>query len=270
MGKSFFYIIFVGTVKNNKYIHNANFCEFHEPFLIRDFTKLILEYAIIIMQVSKELFSPWFDQLTDAQLKLVEGNCVSLNYNKAETICKQGAFASNVYFVDKGLMKAYMEYKEENLIMRFVKPGEIVGLSSLYNKGVFNFTVASIGQSSVISVNAEVVKQLIRENSNFAERVIAQLNKENGDAMERVISLTQKQLNGRIADAILHLSKNVYESDEFNMQLTRRDVADFCGMSTESAIRIMKELHNDKIVNIEGKNLKIADKELLQKLSELG
>lgn len=222
------------------------------------------------MLVTKERFSPWFDQLTDSQLKLVEDNCVCLNYNKAETICKQGAFASNVYFVDNGLMKAYMEYKDENLIMRFVKPGEIIGLSSLYNKGIFNYTVASIGQSSVVSVNSEIIKCLFRENSDFAEKVFAQLNKETEDSLERVISLTQKQLNGRIADAILHLSKNVYGSDDFNMQLTRRDVADFCGMSTESAIRIMKELHNDKIVNIEGKRLTILSKQLLESLSEFG
>lgn len=222
------------------------------------------------MQITKEQFSPWFDQLTDAQWKLIQENHVNLNYNKAETICKQGAFASNVYIVVSGMMKAYKEYKDENLIMRFVKPGEIIGLSSLYNKGTFFFTVASIGQSSVVSVNADIIKQLIRENPDFAEKVISQLNKETDDGLERVISLTQKQLNGRIADAILHFSKNVYNADEFNMQLTRRDIADFCGMSTESAIRILKELHNDKIVNIEGKNLKIISKQLLESLSEFG
>jgi len=222
------------------------------------------------MLMTKENFSPWFDQLTDAQWKLVSENNVHLNYNKAETICKQGAFASNVYFVESGMMKSYKEYKDENLIMRFVKSGEIIGLSSLYNKGTFHFTVASIGQSSVVSINAEIIKQLIRENSAFAEKVISQLNQETEDSLERIISLTQKQLNGRIADAILHFAHNVYNSDEFNMQLTRRDIADFCGMSTESAIRILKELHNDKIVNIEGKNFKIISKQLLENLSEFG
>ncbi|MBR5956787.1 MAG: Crp/Fnr family transcriptional regulator [Salinivirgaceae bacterium] len=222
------------------------------------------------MLLSKEQFSPWFDYLTDDQWKQVVGNTVHLNYNKAETICKQGAFASNLYFVESGMMKSYKEYKEENLIMRFVRPGEIIGLSSLYNKGTYHFTVASLGQSSVMSINADVVKMLIRENQNFAEKVIAQLNLETGDSLERIISLTQKQLNGRIADAILYFAEEVYHSDEFNMQLTRRDIADFCGMSTESAIRILKELHNDKIVNIDGKNFKIVSKQLLENLSEFG
>ena len=47
-------------------------------------------------------------------------------------------------------------------------------------------------------------------------------------------------------------------------------MADFCGMSTESAIRILKEFHNDKIISIEGKNVKILSKQLLESLSEFG
>ncbi|MBR2772660.1 MAG: Crp/Fnr family transcriptional regulator [Salinivirgaceae bacterium] len=216
------------------------------------------------------LISEWSKLLTAEQMDMVQANSVALNYNKAEMICKQGAFASNVYFVEKGLMKAYKEYKNGNLIMRFVKPGEIVGLSSLYNKGVYLYSVASVGASGVMSVTADVVKQLIRANSDFAEMVIGKLNQVTVDEHERVISLTQKQLNGRIADAVLHFANNVYNADEFNLQLTRRDVADFCGMSTESAIRILKELHNDKIIKIDGKNLKIISKQLLQNVSEFG
>ncbi len=41
-------------------------------------------------------------------------------------------------------------------------------------------------------------------------------------------------------------------------------------MSTESAIRILKEFHNDKIVDIEGKELKIISQKLLERLSEVG
>ena len=73
------------------------------------------------MQDIKDSFSEWFSMLNDSQLKLVKSNSVILNYTKGETICKQGAFASNVYFVEDGFMKAYKEYKDGYLIMRFVQ-----------------------------------------------------------------------------------------------------------------------------------------------------
>lgn len=222
------------------------------------------------MQVNREKFSTWFSPLTDEQWEEVQKNSVCLDYNKNEIVCKQGAFTTNVYFVASGMLKVYKEYKGENLIMRFVREGEMFGLSSAYNSETNIFSVASIVPSAVFSVNINVIKSLIQENPVFAEKSIIQLNKEYADTMERIVSLTQKQLNGRMADAILHFSRNIYGSDEFNMQITRRDMADFCGMSTESAIRILKELHNDKIINIEGKNVKIISKQLLESLSEFG
>ncbi len=80
---------------------------------------ILFKYSNIVM-LEDNLFTKWFGQLTDEQVDMVKNNSVVLNYNKAEMICKQGAFASNVYFVENGMMKAYKEYKENNLIMRFV------------------------------------------------------------------------------------------------------------------------------------------------------
>jgi CRP/FNR family transcriptional regulator, polysaccharide utilization system transcription regulator len=222
------------------------------------------------MTINREKFSPWFNQLTDEQWEKVNANQVCLNYNKGEILCKQGSFASNIFFLADGLLKLYKEHYDNNLIIKFAKPGEFIGLTSLYNKGIFHFTAASIDAAKVYSINADVIKYLIKENPLFVEKVIQQLNSETEQYFERIISLTQKQLHGRIADAILHLSRVIYKADEFNMLLTRRDIADFCGMSTESAIRILKEFHNDKIVDLDGKNLRVISYQLLERLSEVG
>lgn len=218
----------------------------------------------------KEEFSPWFDNLSDELLQKVAENQVNLTYNKGEILSKQGGFASHMFFLTRGLVKIYKEHNDKNLILKIVKPGEFIGLSSLYNQGVFNYSAASIDSSKVYSISSEVVQLLVKNNPEFAERMIAQINSNMSQFFERIISLTQKQLHGRIADVILHLSRDIYEADHFNMLLTRRDIAEFCGMSTESAIRILKEFHNDKIVNIEGKNLEVISYQLLERLSEVG
>lgn len=218
----------------------------------------------------KKAFAPWFDDLSEELLQKVAENQVNLSYNKGEILSKQGGFASHMVFLTEGLIKIYKEHHDKNLILKIVKPGEFIGLSSLYNKGIFNYSSASIDSSKVYSLSADVVKYLIKNNADFAEKIIAQINGNMSQFFERIISLTQKQLHGRIADVILHLSRDIYESDKFNMLLTRRDVAEFCGMSTESAIRILKEFHNDRIVNIDGKNLEVISYPLLERLSEVG
>lgn len=218
----------------------------------------------------RDEFSPWFDNLSDELMENIAANQVQLNYNKNEILCKQGGFATHVLFLTGGLVKVYKEHHDKNLILKFARPGEFIGLSSLFNKEVFNYSAASIDSSKVYSININSIKLIVRENPAFAERIISQLNQNTAQYFERIISLTQKQLHGRIADAILHLSRDIYKAERFNMLLTRRDLAEFCGMSTESAIRILKEFHNDKIVKLEGKNLEVKSFQLLQRLSEVG
>ncbi len=218
----------------------------------------------------KEEFAPWFNDLPDDLLEKVVDNQVQLNYNKGEILCKQGGFATHVLFLTSGLVKIYKEHHDKNLILKIAKPGEFIGLSSLFNKEVFNYSAASIDSSKIYSININTIKLLVKESPAFAERIITQLNQNTTQYFERIISLTQKQLHGRIADAILHLSRVIFIADKFNMLLTRRDLAEFCGMSTESAIRILKEFHNDKIVNLDGKILEVKSYKLLERLSEVG
>ncbi len=218
----------------------------------------------------KNEFSPWLDDLSDELLQKIALSQVKLNYNKNEILCKQGGFASQIIFLTKGLLKVYKEHNDKNLILKFTQPGEFIGLSSLYNNGIFNYSAAAIEGATVYSIDTQILSEIIKESSHFGQKIIEQVNKNQVQFFNRLISLTQKQLHGRISDAILHLSRDVYKSDKFNMLITRKDLADFCGMSTESAIRILKEFHNDKIVKIDGKNLEIISYQLLERLSEVG
>ncbi|RLD77370.1 MAG: hypothetical protein DRJ10_12045, partial [Bacteroidetes bacterium] len=160
----------------------------------------------MIDQIKKD-FSPWFNDLSDELLQKVANNQVKLAYNKGEILSKQGGFASHIVFLTEGLIKIYKEHNDKNLILKIVKPGEFIGLSSLYNKGLFNYSAASIDSSGVYSISADVIKYLIKNNSDFAEKIISQINQNMSQFFERIISLTQKQLHGRIADVILHLSR---------------------------------------------------------------
>ncbi len=218
----------------------------------------------------KELFSPWFDDIDQDILDKIEGTYVELVYKKGEIICKQGAFANQVIFVKDGLLKLYKEYGDKSLILKFVKEGEFIGLSSLYNQYVYHYTASCLNETKVCSLSMDSLEFLVSNNHDFAKKILETTNGNISTYFDRVLSVTQKQLHGRIADAILHLSNDIYKSDKFNLLLTRSDIADFCGVSTESAIRTLKELHNDKIINIQGKHMEIISKELLERLSKIG
>ena len=85
-----------------------------------------------------------------------------------------------------------------------------------------------------------------------------------------MVNLTQKHMSGRLAGTLLGLSKNVFLSDNFDMLISRQELADLTAMSKESVCRILKEFKNSKIIEFEGTKIEIINRELLEKISEKG
>ena len=212
-----------------------------------------------------------FDLLTPEELALVEENQVLLNYNKGETICKQGSHASHILILQEGLVKAYLEGKPKNLILTIIPSGQLIGLPSIFDgNNVFLYSVSAYIASSVKMISIDVVKQLLSHNAGFASRIINILNEGTAQNYGRFFSLMQKQLHGRMADILLCLSQRIFKSKLFNLPLSRNDLAELTGMSTESVIRIFKDFKESDLINVNGKNLEILDVDKLTLISEKG
>jgi CRP/FNR family transcriptional regulator len=212
-----------------------------------------------------------FDLLTPEELALIEGNQVILNYNKGETICKQGSQATNIIILQKGLVKAYLEGNPKNLILTIIPSGQLIGLPSIFDgNNQFLYSVTTYVDSKVKMINIDIVKQVISQNAGFASRIINILNEGTAQNYGRFFSLMQKQLHGRMADILLCLSQRIFKSKSFNLPLSRNDLGELTGMSTESVIRIFKDFKESKLIRVQGKTIELLDTEKLVMISEKG
>ena len=212
-----------------------------------------------------------FDELTEDELKLIEENKIQLTYKKGEIISKQGSFASHIIFLRKGLAKVYIEGKSKNLILKITPPGNLIGLPCLFDgNNVFLYSASTYVDSEVDLIDIELFKKLILKNSKFAFRVIKTLNENTVQTYGRFFCLTNKQMHGRLADILLCLSQRIYKCESFNLPLTRSDLAELTGMSTESVIRVMKDFKEDGLIKITGKDVELVNIEMLMKISEVG
>ena len=69
---------------------------------------------------------------------------------------------------------------------------------------------------------------------------------------------------------LLYFSGYIYQSNEFELPVSRREIADYIGMTTENVIRTLSEFRKDKIIKIFGKDIQIIDLRRLETISELG
>ena len=188
-----------------------------------------------------------FSFLSDEELKLLENNRNDVVYNPGEIIFKQGSACTHVVLFISGLAKIYLEgYNKKNLIVRLVKPNEFIASPGLSTSNKHPYSISAVERSTVSFIETSVFRQLFKNNHPFGENLMREMHRNYSKTLQKLINLNQKHRLGRISEALLYLAEEIYESDAFELTLSKKELADMTGMSTESSFRILKELNEEK------------------------
>ena len=90
-------------------------------------------------------------------------------------------------------------------------------------------------------------------------------------AMYRQVVLTQKHVRGRMADALLTLKARFgTESDgkTLNVIVSREDISNISSMTTANAIRTIRQLTKEGVIETHGKRIVISNEEALIHIAE--
>jgi CRP/FNR family transcriptional regulator, polysaccharide utilization system transcription regulator len=215
--------------------------------------------------------SPLFSLLNNDELQLVDAHKIHVNFKSGETIKKQGTFMSHVLSVNSGLAKLYIEGIEgRSAILRIVKPVSFIGGPGIYFDQRHHFTITALLDSSVCFIDIQVFKDILKGNQSFAEEFLKDFSRDVLTVYNRLINLTQKQMPGRMADALLYLHDVIFQQLKFPMILSRSELADLSAMSRESAVKVLRDFHKEGLIRISDHELEILDEEALRKISRIG
>lgn len=215
--------------------------------------------------------APLFQLLTDEELKIVNENRYEVRFKSGENIIKQGTPSSHLIMLTTGLAKLFIEgIDNKNLIIELIRPWKLFGEPGIYIDNRYHYSVTAIEPSTACFVDVANVRKIIRLNPEFAEAFISLGSLNNIKMLDRFMSIAQKQMHGRIADVLLYLSTEVYNSPSFEVAITRQDIGELSGLSKDSAIRILKEFEHDGIIGMDGKKMEIKKEDLLSEISMRG
>ncbi len=209
--------------------------------------------------------------LSEEEAKVIKTSGQIIKFKKKDVIFRQGTLTSHVIFLKSGLVKLFTEGRNErSLIMKISKPGEFIGLVSLFGNETYQYSATAVENSEVFFIDFRIFNDILLNNGKYAIYLLKNVAKDNLKIFDRIISQYQKQLPGKIADIILYFSNQIYYSDTFEFPLTRTELAELAGTTKESFIRTLTEFKNDKIIEIQGKMIKIKSIDIIQTLSRLG
>ncbi len=218
----------------------------------------------------------WFRRISsqfisEKDFDKLEKTSVKLNFKKGETILKQGGMPSHIVYLDKGIVKFnYENGVNKNLILTIVSAPKILGGANLFYKDNNLFSIIAVEDCEVVMIDSKVVENVLMDNSKFAMMMFQIASEMFKKSVMNFISLAHKQKEGRIADIVLYLAEEVYRSNSFVLSLTRKEIAEFAGCSTENVIITFSKWQTEKIVSLEGKLMVVNDLEKLKHISKIG
>ncbi len=218
-----------------------------------------------------EVKIPIFSVLNSDEMAIINRDRYSVLFRKGEVIIKQGTHANFFLSLVSGFAKMYVEDTQlKNLILKFLRPGTLVGGPGIHISDKYHYTVIAEEEARVCFIDKNNFKEVLYRNNNFLDKYLELSSQNYGREIERMVSLSHKQMHGRIADALLYMSDQIFESNMITSQISRNDIADFTAMAKDSAIRILKEFERDNIISLDGRTIEILDSERLRTISLSG
>jgi CRP-like cAMP-binding protein len=210
------------------------------------------------------------ETLDQSQLEHLSCNNAMVKFQKGDSIIKQGMFSTNVVYLRNGLAKMHITGPYHEQIVRIIKAPCYLGLPTTIGDKINQYSVTAIQDIEVCFIDISAFRLLLRETEYFSYEIILELCKNELESIRRCANRTQKQTRGNIADVILELADQIYESDSFTLPISQAELGNYVDTSRESVSRILTEFHKDGILNISGKNIEIINKKSLLLISQNG
>jgi CRP/FNR family transcriptional regulator len=205
------------------------------------------------------------------EFDIIRKMTTQLHFEKGETIFKQGAKATHVVFLHKGIVKFnYQNETGKNFIMTIVSGPKILGGANLFFKEINVFSLIAVENCEICLIDNMVFANALMIHGAYLMALFRESIEMFQVPIFNFISLAHKQVNGRIADIILYLSENVYKNNEFQLTLTRKEISEFAACSHENVITTLSKLNKEGIITLEGKHCRINDVNKLKEISKHG
>jgi CRP-like cAMP-binding protein len=212
-----------------------------------------------------------FENLTPEQRDYLDANSVKIKYKKGEIICKQGGFVSHVMYMESGLAKVFLENGPNSLVLRITPDRNFLGLSSISEvHAYFPYSAMAYIDSEIRQIEVNAFRSLMEQNFEFTKEIINILSSNSLQIYGRFFCFTYKQAFGRLADILLCLADRIFKRCDFDLPLSRKELAELSGMSPETVIRMLKEFNDEGLIRMDGKSIEVIDYKRIKQISETG
>lgn len=221
------------------------------------------------MQTDMEYFSEiGFESALKDLLKESKEN----TYKQKQIIFSEGNHPQYLFYLKSGKVKSFKTNEEgKELTVQLYGPGDFLGYIALIEESPYRITAQAFDDCEVQLIPRKEFFDLVRTNSSFALAVIRVLARHNNQKAEQMVQLAYNSLRKRVAGSLLLLKdkfRNYKDSAQpnFIISITREELANLSGTTTESLIRTLSNFRAEKLIDIHGRSIEILDENKLENI----
>jgi CRP-like cAMP-binding protein len=212
-----------------------------------------------------------FSYLDDASVELLCQNKEEQFFRKGEIINHEGERITTFKYLKSGLIKLYRRTPSgDEQIITITRPFEFVSNMSIFSEERYQYSVSALEDSAICVVKLEFIKELFLKNGGFAMGLLSRISMINDKIIRQTLDIRQKNLVGRVAFVLLYFTNEIYNSRVFDLPVSRKEIADYIGMSTANVIRTLSDFRKEDIIRVFGKTIEIVDINKLEIISKRG
>ena len=214
--------------------------------------------------------SPIFN-LDEEEMDILCRTSTEVLFQKGELIIKQGTFTQNIIFLKSGIVKLHILGplgKDE--IIKIDKGPIFIGVPDVFANKTHTYSVSAISEASTCFIEYSGYEKLITQNGTFALEIIKTLSSGIVSHYQKCVNKMQKQSPAKFAEGLLYFADMIFESDDFELPLTRSEFGEYIGATRETVTKLFHDFSADNIITSSGKSIKLLNKELLIKISNTG
>ena len=239
-------------------------------------TKKTGEFSISVLQTSckncglSSLCMP--KDLVSAEIGELESIVSQLPpVKKHGHIYSQGEKFTSLYVVRSGCVKKYqIDSDGSEQVIGFSMPGEMLGIDAI-GTGKYMSSAEALDTTSFCQLKYSKFEELCEHIPGLIKHILRMAGQELVAEHDIHKAISQKSIDERVAVFFTSLSTRLkilgYSGSEFNLPMSRHDIANFLGMQPETFSRSLKKLITDDLIDVNLKNIRIRDLDNLRRLA---
>lgn len=189
-------------------------------------------------------------------------------YKRHEIIFMEGDAYAGLYLVLSGRVKAFKTNPEgKEQIIHLLGPREPFADVPLFTGGPYAVTAQALEDTRLLFIPRQAFLDLLHGNPEISLRMLGAFAKRLRQMVNLVESLSLKEVTARLARYLADEATKASHST-FDLPISKVNLAAFLGTIPETLSRSLHELENRGIIAVQGKQIVIRNKTMLQQMAE--